>query len=512
MTTATEPQLIQDAPDGPGILTQADDGSLLAWDWGKRSFVAATLRMSGGQTVLRAGASRIQDAPDGPGSLGSGDNGKALVWDNATGRFVMTAFEASGAVAAHVAEADPHTGYLLATGSRAGASSQAQAFTNGIITGKVYPASDSTNAVGLYRADGTTQDVYYDSVNGRLGIGTVPTVKLDVALTSTGTSGGSTNGVLITNTVSPSGASTQEVRSLNLSATLDTAQNFSGSNLLIGVRGEVRAVNAGTVGMATAGVYGVGMIAGSNGATLGAATEVNGVYAVPISSFSNALSATVTRAYGAHVKNMTNSGSGPLTVTAQIGLGIDALSGATNNIYILLGTNTAPSGTYAIYSTGSTAISYFNANIGVGTTAASARFHAAGSQSVAAWGLNGVVFQGAASTITDSSTAASGTATNAVANSFGRPTFAATNSSVTMTNAATVYIANSPAAGTNVTLTNAYALWVDDGASRFDGNVGFFATAPVAKQTVTGSRDSNAALASLLTALAAFGLITDSTS
>ena len=41
--------------------------------------------------------------------------------------------------------------------------------------------------------------------------------------------------------------------------------------------------------------------------------------------------------------------------------------------------------------------------------------------------------------------------------------------------------------------------------------LGFFATAPVAKPAVTGSRGGNAALASLLTALAALGLITDST-
>lgn len=40
---------------------------------------------------------------------------------------------------------------------------------------------------------------------------------------------------------------------------------------------------------------------------------------------------------------------------------------------------------------------------------------------------------------------------------------------------------------------------------------GFYNTSPVAKQTVTGSRAGNAALASLLTALAATGLITDST-
>jgi hypothetical protein len=42
--------------------------------------------------------------------------------------------------------------------------------------------------------------------------------------------------------------------------------------------------------------------------------------------------------------------------------------------------------------------------------------------------------------------------------------------------------------------------------------LGFFATSPIAKPTVTGSRGGNAALASLLTALANYGLITNSTS
>ena len=42
------------------------------------------------------------------------------------------------------------------------------------------------------------------------------------------------------------------------------------------------------------------------------------------------------------------------------------------------------------------------------------------------------------------------------------------------------------------------------------GNIGFYNTAPAAKPTVTGSRGGNAALASLLTALAGLGLITDS--
>lgn len=42
--------------------------------------------------------------------------------------------------------------------------------------------------------------------------------------------------------------------------------------------------------------------------------------------------------------------------------------------------------------------------------------------------------------------------------------------------------------------------------------IGFFTTAPQAKKTVTGSRGGNAALASLLTQLAGYGLVTDSSS
>lgn len=48
------------------------------------------------------------------------------------------------------------------------------------------------------------------------------------------------------------------------------------------------------------------------------------------------------------------------------------------------------------------------------------------------------------------------------------------------------------------------------GGFKVDGNVGFYNGTPVAKPTVSGSRGGNAALASLLTALASQGLITDS--
>lgn len=42
--------------------------------------------------------------------------------------------------------------------------------------------------------------------------------------------------------------------------------------------------------------------------------------------------------------------------------------------------------------------------------------------------------------------------------------------------------------------------------------VGFYGTTPVVKPTVTGSKGSNAALTSLIAALVAQGLITDTTS
>lgn len=71
-------------------------------------------------------------------AIGSTDTGKAWVWNNATAKYEPTTFEAVGAaaaaVSAHVGDADPHAGYLLATGARAGATSQAQEFANGIKT------------------------------------------------------------------------------------------------------------------------------------------------------------------------------------------------------------------------------------------------------------------------------------------------------------------------------------------------------------------------------------------
>ena len=86
-------------------------------------------------------------------------------------------------------------------------------------------------------------------------------------------------------------------------------------------------------------------------------------------------------------------------------------------------------------------------------------------------GTSGSVQRFSAQTFTDNNTAGSGTATAAVFYSVATPTLAATNASVTTTDAATWYIAGPPTAGTNETITNPWALWVDSGNVRLDGDL-----------------------------------------
>lgn len=99
------------------------------------------------------------------------------------------------------------------------------------------------------------------------------------------------------------------------------------------------------------------------------------------------------------------------------------------------------------------------------------RLRVAGGLLRSAWGTAGVQALFFGETFTDTSTAASGTAASAVFTSFAAPTLAATNTGVTTTDAATVYIGGAPVAGTNQTITNPYAFWVDAGKTRLDGSL-----------------------------------------
>ncbi|MEW6210918.1 MAG: ubiquitin-activating E1 FCCH domain-containing protein [Acidobacteriota bacterium] len=85
--------------------------------------------------------------------------------------------------------------------------------------------------------------------------------------------------------------------------------------------------------------------------------------------------------------------------------------------------------------------------------------------------MRGIVFGGDASHAAVTRTGADGT-TIATQREylFVNPKYAFAGST-TITSAATVAIAAAPVADTNATITNSYALWVQGGVSRFDGNV-----------------------------------------
>lgn len=100
---------------------------------------------------FRLAGGRFVDMP----VLGAGQNLQFLRWNNGAGTLEAAAAYTSAetdaalaaSVAAHAAAADPHAPYLRADGTRAGASSQAQTLTGGIITG-------AAGKVGIGRTPG----------------------------------------------------------------------------------------------------------------------------------------------------------------------------------------------------------------------------------------------------------------------------------------------------------------------------------------------------------------------
>jgi hypothetical protein len=82
---------------------------------------------------------------------------------------------------------------------------------------------------------------------------------------------------------------------------------------------------------------------------------------------------------------------------------------------------------------------------------------------------DGAVIHVDAHNVTDGGTVEGGTVAKYTHVNIEAPALLATQESVTTTAAASLYISGSPTAGTNQTLTNQYALWVDAGLVKFDG-------------------------------------------
>jgi hypothetical protein len=109
--------------------------------------------------------------------------------------------------------------------------------------------------------------------------------------------------------------------------------------------------------------------------------------------------------------------------------------------------------------------------VGIGTAPTDAQLTIAGNKSASSWTTSGIALRLTGATYTDSSTATSGTAASNHINAIGLSTLAATNGGVTTTNAASLYIAGPPAAGSNMTITNPYALQIAAGNFITAGNI-----------------------------------------
>lgn len=281
-------------------------------------------------------------------------------------------------------------------------------------------------ASGTYSQDNAK--FFWDDTNFRLGLMTAtPSALLNLASTLT--------------TGTPSNTSGAAIASAMVFEDTNTAMNGTATGMAFHSFGAptLSALNTGVI---TTNAYNVYLTGGVRSITNNAITTSTALF----------------------INNGNVLGSGG-AVTNSYAIQAQAGSGATNN--------------YCLSVTGG--------NTGLGVIAPTARLHIGGAMTAPSWTTSGIGFRSANTTYTDSSTAVNGTVTNSGINAFQTPNIAASNTGVIYTNAATVYINAAPTAGTNVTITNPYALWIAGGNSLFAGNV----TATTFIGALTGTASGN---------------------
>jgi len=253
---------------------------------------------------------------------------------------------------------------------------------------------------------------------------------------------------------------------------------------------------------------------------------VNSNSRLTISSTAATLYGTSTTQIGTNNSTTTVSGGNGITVQSGVSSNLTVYSGLSLNLYssyggnIVLNTGQASTvgdiyfqigGTTSLRVSGTSGEVFVSANEGFGFEAGTGYFF--GSNATGTWSMpqgagtilsarvnltqnavsggtaNGYIYTGGAHTALTASTEkpdwnwngtrtvqfATGALTTQRQYLFQPATYAFVGAS-TLTNAATVAISGAPAAGTNATITNAYALWVQAGTSRFDGAVSLGST------------------------------------
>jgi len=243
---------------------------------------------------------------------------------------------------------------------------------------------------------GTSGVSAFDEGNDRLGIGTAsPTSKvtitngsnaqvalavsttnnvnnaLSVSATNTDTSGTQPCTTILM-TLNPATSSSSSTRALYMTNQLNSTASAAFTGNPVGGFFETRYFQAGTITRVSGGQFAGIFIPSNVTAASITLSNVEGLQTQGITiSASAGFTGTVTNVRGIYI-TQPNKGLSAVTFTNSVGLVCEALTNATNNTYLLLGTTTSPSGNWGIY-VSSTNNSYFAGNVGLNVTPSSYR-------------------------------------------------------------------------------------------------------------------------------------------
>lgn len=198
--------------------------------------------------------------------------------------------------------------------------------------------------------------------------------------------------------------------------------------------------------------------------------------------YQSGASTTTFLGIGAADRVMTSSGTAPQWVTALTGLtGVSSSSitntGLTSGRVVYSGTGGLQTNSANLTFDGTTLTTAGLSNSGTSglvklVTVGNTSFNGS---SIFAAATPAKLYMGTG-TVTDVTSAINATNTTGAIASLDITPIAASNTGVTYTNASTLYIAGAPSVGTNISITNPYALYVAAGASYLGGNTAITGT------------------------------------
>lgn len=222
-----------------------------------------------------------------------------------------------------------------------------------------------------------------------------------------------------------------------------------------------------------------GTFTDSNTAASGTATNMIFQYIDQGTLAATNSSVVTTNAYGMYLAGAPTKGTNnTVTNSIALGIGAGAVGVQTNSYGLYVNTQTGATNNYAAVLMGG--------SVGIGIVNPTSLLQVGGINTTkSAPTTTGAWFSVPAATLTDSSTSATSTAATATFSSFGIPTYAASNASVTVTDASNLYIAGVPLAGTNVTLTSSSGLRIaaNTSSSNTTSAYGLYVDAPTGSAT-----------------------------